>query len=780
MQFLKTTSCFISMIICIQYIYAQVVQPPVSPPNNLLFNNTQYIKTDSGLIINHYYRDDCKNYSVTTDFMPDSIDVLLMRVASIYKEPARPKLITIHGNVSYDFFYRSQIDTPFSQQNLQQHTERVWLDMLIKEKYPFKVGFTARQSNSPFFRDLFNMNLNFDKHSFNKNIKQELLNRLATIKWQNPDLKMIDSALKEKLKRYQALKNRVSGPEALQRIIEERERIFYNKQKKETVSKEDSLIIPVYHKIKLNNGQFFILKTDSLVSAIKEIISPQKDSSFTKTLQSRKDELDKLEKSIATLKHQSDSLKNSITQNISKVKQSIYKASNPKELEKIAKENGISDPQKEKLQNFLSNIKNLGIGRTMVDYTELTAQNVMLTGINIEYNPSYYAAFAAGKIDYGFRDFFGRGIKQKNQYLVLGRMGWGIKDKRAVILTLFNGRKNNYAGLQAADSNNNTARLFGYSIETIIKKNENTFFSVEVAKSTKSNNSSAQTPISKPDNLFKFSDIANMGFNIKAQTAIPETDTRLSGFFRKTGAAFQSFSLFTYNTKQQAWQVRADQSFLKRKINVTAILRQNDFTNPLTDRTFKTSTVFKSLQLNVRVPHWPTVNAGYYPGSQFYIVDNNTVRENVYYILIGSVLHAYRFKDIAMNSSFIYNRYFNQATDSGFVLYKGVNYILSQSLLIKKLQLDGSYSYNKQSELNYYTLDANGDYSLKHFLRLGGGIKYNHVQQGQSYWGESIRLSADFKKLGGLQLHYEKSYLPTIRQTLYPIEIGRVSWYKNF
>jgi hypothetical protein len=54
------------------------------------------------------------------------------------------------------------------------------------------------------------------------------------------------------------------------------------------------------------------------------------------------------------------------------------------------------------------------------------------------------------------------------------------------------------------------------------------------------------------------------------------------------------------------------------------------------------------------------------------------------------------------------------------------------------------------------------------------------VRSGSDYWGETIRLGADLKKLGGIQLSYEKSYLPTIQQTLYPVEIGRVSWYKFF
>ena len=210
------------------------------------------------------------------------------------------------------------------------------------------------------------------------------------------------------------------------------------------------------------------------------------------------------------------------------------------------------------------------------------------------------------------------------------------------------------------------------------------------------------------------------------------------------------------------------------------MLRQNDFSNPFTDKTFKTNTVFKTFQLNVRVPRWPIINAGYYPGSQLYLVDNETIRENAYYILNGTVLHNYNFASLAMNSSFIYNRFFNKATDSGFVYYKGVNYILSQSVSLKNLQLQGSYSYNMQTDLNFYTLDANGDYSLAKFFRLGAGIKFNRVLTGEAYWGQSIRISTDLKRLGGLQVHYEKSYLPTLQQTLFPVEIGRVSWYKIF
>jgi hypothetical protein len=149
-------------------------------------------------------------------------------------------------------------------------------------------------------------------------------------------------------------------------------------------------------------------------------------------------------------------------------------------------------------------------------------------------------------------------------------------------------------------------------------------------------------------------------------------------------------------------------------------------------------------------------------------------------MLNGSVIYAYKLRDFDMNTSFVYNRYINNATDSGFILYKGVNYTLSQTLQIGKLQTQGAYSRNHQVELDYFTLDANGDYEIGKRLKIGCGIKYNQVKHGQVYLGGSLEFSLDFKDFGGLQFQYEKSYLPTIQQTLYPITLGRVNWYKFF
>ncbi len=94
--------------------------------------------------------------------------------------------------------------------------------------------------------------------------------------------------------------------------------------------------------------------------------------------------------------------------------------------------------------------------------------------------------------------------------------------------------------------------------------------------------------------LFQFGDNTNLGINAKGYTLLSKTNTGISGFYRKTGAQFQSFSLFTYNTNQTAWQLRIDQPFLNNKIGVTAALRRNDFTNPISEKLSKQAPYLKA------------------------------------------------------------------------------------------------------------------------------------------------------------------------------------------
>jgi hypothetical protein len=661
----------------------------------------------------------------------------------------KTSLLTIHGNIQYDFLYRSFADTPYYQNDFRQHTVQTSLAITVKDKYPFRVNLVVRKSNSPYFRNFFDGGLLFDRVSYYKNIKDQLLAKLSR---QMPELSYLDAAkaaLNKQIEKYDVLKNKLSTNGLAQQLIEEREKIYFQ-----------SLQLPSANVPGIKKPGIDSLK-ESLMDRVNE----------------KRNELDSLQNNIIKLRRQVDSIQHKIAGNIALARQKINKVTNPRELIKISGEYGLEE-KKEKWEDFITNLKTVGIGRSILNYSELTARNVSLTGFSLEYNSRKYIAVAAGKVDYGFRDFFGKNNRSLNQHLLMGRIGVGDIEKKAIIFSVFTGKKANYGSI-LSDTVKGSILITGYSIETILKKDEHTFISAEIAKSTRPV-TGGYADNKELSSLFRFSDETNLGMSIKGQTIIPETNTRLSGFFRKTGENFQSFSLFSYNTDQTAWMMKMDQSFLKNKVNITGIIRKNDFVNPFTEKTFRTSTVFSSVQVSVRMPRWPSLSIGYYPGSQLYIIDRNRVRENVYYILNGTVVHQYKFFGLRMVSSAIYNNYTARGTDSGFINYSGKNYMLSQSFTGIKLQLQGNFIYTDQQELNFYTAEGNASYSIAQSLRLGGGVKYNKIISGNTYWGGTGQLMIDIKKTGSLQLQYEKSFLPTLQQTLFPVEVGRVTWFKNF
>ncbi|THU30777.1 hypothetical protein FAM09_29700 [Niastella caeni] len=755
-------------------VQSQSVSLEVSIRNNQLKKNdtTHFPHSRNGDTILHLFKDVCKAFAFTRYITPPLESTTALKeekavVSNVVPSQKRKPFLSVHGNVQYSFLHQSYVDTPFSQRNFEQHTLQTSLQIVVKDRYPLRVNLSNRISNSPWFSNFFDVNMRFDQAAFSRNGKQRLLDKISAKQFQQPDLTLLTASLQQELDKYNRLKSWLASGDVLQHIVEERERQYYKNRE------ADNQPGASFH---LPEKRWPNKKGIALELPAEKSISV--DSSYTKYISRKKTELDSLQQKIHSLQHKADSLNKQLNHKLVALKQKIYATTNPAKLRAIERENGLDSQRQKGFDNFLSHVKSIGIGRSVINYSELTASNVSLTGLNLEYNDGFYGALAIGKIDYGFRDFMGRNTRQKGQNFLMGRVGIGDIERKAIILSAFTGRKYNY-GSVFADTVSDYIHVTGYALEAILKKDENTGISAEVAKTTIPVSGSYQNNQAMKS-LFQFSDNANLGISIKGQTAIQRTGTRLSGLYRKTGEYFQSFSLFTYNTNQTAWSVKMEQPFWRNRINLIAMLRQNDFINPFSEKTFRTSTVFKSLQAQVRIPKWPVVSAGYYPGSQLYIINKERIRENVYYILNGSVVHNYTLGGVRMLSSLMYNRYSNKGTDSGFIAYNGISYMAAHTVLFPQFQVQGAWTYTSQEQMQFYTLDVNGEYSLLSWARIAAGVKYNKIAGGQTYRGGCAGVEVTLKKLGALQLQYEKSYLPTIWQTLYPVEVGRLSWFKNF
>ena len=86
------------------------------------------------------------------------------------------------------------------------------MNVTLKNKYPLKLAFNARQSNSSFIRDLNAVNLSFDNNSYLRNLKTEAVEKLKLFYSNNSSLiNLKDSIILQKAK-YAKLKSEFNEP----------------------------------------------------------------------------------------------------------------------------------------------------------------------------------------------------------------------------------------------------------------------------------------------------------------------------------------------------------------------------------------------------------------------------------------------------------------------------------------------------------------------------------------------------------------------------------------
>jgi hypothetical protein len=673
----------------------------------------------------------------------------------------------LHGNIQYDFLYRSIVDTPYYQEDLRQHSLRTNLRILFREQYPTQVNFTLRYSNSPYFTNFFDVGFLYNRFDYERQMKAILIQKVERSLYNELLLaELIDSAnrMKSRLEQF-ALAN--SDADMIIKQIAEREREYHRRLR----LAEDSLpaVLP-YNLSRTSVDKFGHFMNDRDADII--------DDTHAQKIATNASRIDSLREEWMTTNQRIRHMVDSVKSEVIRQKQTINSSRSVGELRKLPWVLQLDSSKSSKIDQVLGNVKSLGIGRTMLNFSELTVSNVSLTGLSFEYNPKIYTALAVGKVDYGFRDFLGRNTRSRGQELAMARFGVGDVNRKAVIFSMYTGKKYNYIH-SFADSTSDRMPVTGISIEGILKKNELTYVVAEIAKST--------VPIvgqggsgKSFQSLLKMGDKSNIGLSIKTQAMFPKSRTRISGMIRRTGENFQSFSLLAYQTNQLNWNVKLDQPFLKNRLNVSGALRRNDFTNPFTEKSFKTSTIFKSFQMDMRIPNWPQISVSYHPNSQLYIVDENRVREDAFYVVNASAVYPYQLGGLRMSTILVYNDFSSRGTDSGFFSYNGKSYHATQQLYLNWGSLHSSYAYSDQAPFGYHTVDGGVDMTFKKVFSFSGTTSFNHVKQANHYWGGRLMMGVDFRYFGNLQLQYEKSYLPTLSASLYPVENGRLTWTKIF
>jgi hypothetical protein len=784
-----------------------------------VINSITFHQTDSGIIIIEKHFGKCRQSIVNHFFIPN--EPIAITAEKIHNEPIvlKEKPITIHGNVTYFFNYRSYIDTPFAENNIMQHAVQTRLDIKLKEKYPFTVYLTSRGSNSAYFNNATDVSVQFQQWQLLENIKTGirtqnenlLYNKSLSLtpaqlyqrekdgilkevgNFQNKDnlKEKISKASAEKQKAlqenfttlYQDYKTKVAKLEALQAytkgisgaqaMVEEKERkLRETANTAELIKNAQGIIEDKETKLRndANKGTDSLQNkaSDFLAKKLNQVTTENNIDKATETIAAKQVEFEKLQKEVAAAEQALKVYQKKITDSLQHIKKLIAKITDKNSLDAYLHETEGSVAALPKFQRLLLSIKQIGIGRTWIDYSELTVKNISLSGFNIEANPSnVYFAAAAGKVNYRFRDYIVKGnYAGSNQQVGLIRAGFGKKDKNNIILTYYAGQK---ALLTQTSADATTQKISGFSLETRKKIDDHNYIIAEYARST------SPTLQSK---ILDFSNNTNEAFSIKLFSDYGTT--KVNGYYRKTGEAFQSFTLFPTNNKQDAWMLRASQSIWKKRILLDAAIRKNDFNSPIAAPNFSNTNVFKSFQITARIPKYPFVSAGYYPSSQLTLSNNNVLYENRYNTLNAIVSHSYYLGKLSMNSNTTFTKFYNSGIDTGFIYFNASTFTFNHSMNLQKFVLQGILTFIDQVQIKQTTIEPVITYNLKNTLSVSASVKWNRINKLETFWGGTAGLNLYINKIGSLQMQYDKIYLPSYSRNLLPVDMGRLTFSREF
>jgi hypothetical protein len=732
--------------------------------------------------------------TVQTSTFENKVDSVFTVIdPSIFK----PSNLSIHGNVLYNFNYQSYLDTPYLQNDLVQQSVQTRLNFTLQQQYPFSVFITHRNSNSPYFINATDISFQFKENNMldiqKKKLRKELDDVLANKKWQySPQqlyqleqeglsklspkqletlgLKALSelksdslfnkfdslySEYKNKKDKLTKLDNWLNNTNHSQEIIEEKE-----KQLREEIltkiNKNDTLVSDTLSsKISAKKN-----KIDTTISKIEQKIAA-KQKEFDKYLQ----EVSKIENKLKLVqKKYRDSIQNLIAK--------LNAVKDVNSLQQYIRLSKNDSNRLSSLQKLLLSIQQIGIGRSWLNYSDLTVKNVSLNGFNIEMNPNkFYIAAAVGKVNYRFRDFV---IKDNaagsTQSLALLRLGLGQKEKNNIIVTYYTGQKALLNQRGIADSQA-LKQIDGFSIESKINVDANNNFVLEYARSTYAG---------IENRLLQFKDKNNEAWSVQWQSNYIKTNTKVDAFYRKIGEDFQSFTLHPTNSNQDAWSIKVKQAFFKKKLTIDASIKKNDFNSPIAAPNFSNSTVFKSITITMQIPKYPYLSIGYFPTTQLLLGNNNLLYQNQFNTLNAVASYSYTLANHSMNTNAVFTKFYNQGSDSNFLYANATNITINQSIFKAPFVLQVVGSYIQQTQFTQLAIEPIITYQYKNIVSLTGSLKWNEFSNNKTLWGSMVGINILIKKIGSIDLQYTKTYLPNFNNNLLPVTMGRITFNREF
>lgn len=663
------------------------------------------------------------------------------------KRPVR----VVDGSISYQMQYRSAIDTPLLERDVFQNMVTAQVNLIVGDIAPVGITYLGRRSNSVLLRNLNDVQVSFDRLSFQRILQSGIIRELEALSRKLTDSLDNESLtyLKGKLQGYQ---NWLGGTAQLQKLIEVNEimnvpRITYDpnlsepeNQRRERLYKQSaSYFKKIYEEVQ-SSTSFLKAKADSLDSRIRKV-----------------------------------------KEAISDIDQVIQQAKTGKlpydMLMKTARKAGTAygDSVTSAKYRWLLGLRRASLGRSSLNYSELTGKNLAVNGLNLEYGDKFYVAAVIGRVDFRFRDFvINSSVKRLPQPLFLGKVGVGRPEQSHIYITGFKGTKQLINGSPARRSLD-AIKIAGTGIEVKWAFHTRHFIEGEIMQTYSQDIRS--NPMTGTSEKEKLSDKNRRGYSVHFVSSFPAIQSRWEGSYRYTGSDFQSFNNYQTSVTRESWMLKWDQTFFKRKLRLALSVRKNEFSNPYLVQRYNSQAIFKSATISFHQRRWPTVTFGYLPVSQVLVLDSQLV-ETRFQSLYGTIIHQYKVGSSKASSSLVFNKFYNNRSDSGYAYYNATSLLLSQSFYFTDFSTITSFSYTANQTYNLSVIDENFIWNLKNSNTLGFGIKVNNYNRQLVRVGGYLQSSLQLFKDGRLVVQYEKGFLPGYRGDLIAASFGSIQFTK--
>jgi hypothetical protein len=672
----------------------------------------------------------------------------------------KKEIFSVNGELSYQYFDRNSSSDDLLLINSSSHIATARISVVYKEIYPFDVSFRFNKA-SPFQLDnQYELNIGSNDRSF-RQLLMERIKKNASVGLLEKQ-EQVKQAYTKNLALYHRQKQILESPVTIQKAVEERMKINKTLPKlpeKPSLKDVNTKIPDLAKRIDLPEKMEGILPDSGLNATIG------KANTFYQQQLKKKDSLEKV---LHKFEDSLSALKNQLNRKLDSVEMATSSITSNGDLKRYAGKNFPEDSLPENKWADLLMRTNLRLGKFLLSNSELTVSNIFLHGASLKYGEEKFIMVSGGFYDFSFRRVFNfRNDTIPRHRPTVFAIKIGKTDGRNLsAFSFYTGKKTSRGA-----AGNELVKVSGVSLEKKIFLNDNFSLELEIAKSTTLKSDPAQKTEGTIRDLFGSFNGRTIGAYGSGKINLPKTHTDAEISYRYWGQQFQSFNASQYFNPNNNLEGKITQPFFKRALFLTAGGKYTDFKSFGITNNIHTKTLFASFNSTIRIKKLPIISLGYYPGSQLYWMEQDKLYEYFYYIVNATAIYHFRAGGIPMQTVITYNKFLNKYSDSAV---KGAQYYYNAYWTAWKDNFSYTVNYSRQEtdDQRLHTFEGGLSFSNDIF-KLGGSIKYN-LMEGSDGIGYAFNAGVKIRRLGTVNLVYDKSFLPDRRGAFIPVSMGQV------